>query len=152
MVQWVKDLVWLLQWPGLLLRHGFDPQAGESLHAMGMARKKRKRKRRPLYLLTTLRTEIIPVHHPVSSLKHTYWHTVSSQQDSLSGQRMNGHFTGKFMVVIVRGLPGGRLLPSSLKVTSLDQILRPFVIPGYSKPLAAQLSQTFLTAVRVSGA
>ena len=45
MVQWVKDLVLSLQWFGLLLWHRFDPCPGKLSHAIGAAKKEKKKKK-----------------------------------------------------------------------------------------------------------
>ena len=45
-MQWVKAL--LLRWLGSLLWHWFDPQSGNLLHAVGEAKKKKKKRYRLL--------------------------------------------------------------------------------------------------------
>ena len=42
MAQWVKGQALSLQWLGLLLLHGFDPQPRNFLRAAGTARKEKK--------------------------------------------------------------------------------------------------------------
>lgn len=44
MAEWVKDLVWSLQWHGSLLWFRFDPWPQELPHAACMVKKKKKRK------------------------------------------------------------------------------------------------------------
>lgn len=108
--------------------------------------------RRPLYLLTTLKTGVISVCSSLlPSLRHTCWRTVSSQQDLLMDREWIDVSLGNSWCSRECGdCPDESHCPPLRRSPSYTELLRLLVIPGYSGPRAAQLSQTFLTAVRAS--
>lgn len=84
----------------------------------------------------------------VSSLEHTCWHKGSSQQDLRDKDWIDIFLGNSWRNFESRDWLDVAYCPPLCSSPNYIQALGLLVTPGYSRPLAAQLFQTFLTAVK----